>query len=135
MCEWNIVLVTLETHEQVHKNIDKCPKIKKLRQDLILLHNIGLLLPDKTNNMGATQETQAVQRELTYGEKAVGITFNPSSMPEVDVVKKQYAELIDNLDYMRSQSSNPEVKRQLSIAITEAQTSQMWAVKGLTWKY
>ena len=29
------------------------------------------------------------QKELTYGEKAVGITFNPSIDPAVDAVKKQ----------------------------------------------
>jgi hypothetical protein len=27
-----------------------------------------------------------------------------------------------------------EKSRLLSVAITEAQTAQMWAVKGLTWK-
>jgi hypothetical protein len=45
------------------------------------------------------------------------------------------AQYIDYLDQHRAASQNPEVKRQLSIAITEAQTSQMWAVKAITWQH
>ena len=29
----------------------------------------------------------------------------------------------------------PEVSRMLSVAITDAQTAQMWAVKAVTWQY
>jgi hypothetical protein len=29
---------------------------------------------------------------------------------------------------------DPEIKRMYSIAITEAQTAQMWAVKAATWR-
>lgn len=32
---WNIVLVTWDVHNQVHSNIDKTPRIKELRQDLL----------------------------------------------------------------------------------------------------
>ena len=30
-------------------------------------------------------------------------------------------------------ATDPEVKRMISVAITELQTSQMWAVKAVTW--
>lgn len=76
-------------------------------------------------------------RELTFGEKAVGLTFNPSNNPEVTKVKKLYAEIIDGLNEMRTPHSNSvvanEMNRLLSIAITEAQGAQMWAVKAITW--
>lgn len=29
--EWNILLLSLSSHEQVHLNIDKCPKVKTYR--------------------------------------------------------------------------------------------------------
>jgi hypothetical protein len=32
------------------------------------------------------------ERPQTYGEKAVGLTFNPSGMGDVDKLKKLYAE-------------------------------------------
>jgi hypothetical protein len=32
--KWNIVIVTGETHSQVHSNIDKTPKIKQLTKEL-----------------------------------------------------------------------------------------------------
>jgi len=32
--KWNIVIVTGDTHSQVHSNIDKTPKIKQLTQEL-----------------------------------------------------------------------------------------------------
>lgn len=74
-------------------------------------------------------------RELTFGEKAVGLTFNPGGHEKVNAIKQKQAEYIDLLDQYRIDSSNPEVKRQLSVAITEAQTSQMWAVKAVTWPF
>ena len=52
----------------------------------------------------------------------------------VHAVKTKYAELVDVLHALRMSNDNPEIARMLSIAITEAQTSQMWAVKGITWK-
>lgn len=72
------------------------------------------------------------QRPLTYGEKAVGITFNPSSMPEVDIIKWYYAAIIDQLNAAREVAWPGEKSRLLSIAITQAQDAQMWAVKAIT---
>jgi len=43
LCEWNIVLVTWETHSQVHTDIDKTPKIKALTQELKQKHLNGEL--------------------------------------------------------------------------------------------
>jgi hypothetical protein len=73
-------------------------------------------------------------RPLSFGEKAVGITFNPGQSHEVHKCKKEFADVIDRMNYLREQSFDPEVKRMASIAITEAQTAQMWAVKAITWK-
>jgi hypothetical protein len=70
----------------------------------------------------------------TFGQKAVGLQFNPSNLDSVNVVKKHYADIIDDLQSLRTTSESPEVKRLCSVAITEAQGAQMWAVKALTWK-
>jgi len=69
----------------------------------------------------------------SYGQKAVGLNFNPSGNPEVQRVKELYAEIIDLCYEARLASTSPEQMRLFSVAITEAQTSQMWAVKALTW--
>jgi hypothetical protein len=76
-----------------------------------------------------------VERDMSYGEKAVGLDFNPSGDPQVKRLKELYAEIIDicNDDRMPSGVS-PEQKRLWSIAITEAQGAQMWAVKAATWR-
>ena len=71
---------------------------------------------------------------LTFGEKAVGLTFNPGNNPEVDFCKRKFAEVIDQMNALRTASADPEVKRMASVAITDAQTAQMWAVKAITWK-
>lgn len=73
-------------------------------------------------------------RAMTFGEKAVGLTFNPSGDEQVQKIKELYAAVIDRLEVIRSQTDNNEVKRLTSIAITEAQGAQMWAVKAITWK-
>lgn len=73
-------------------------------------------------------------RALTYGERAVGLTFNPSNDPAVDACKRGFAGLIDQLDVYRASTTDPEAKRLASAAITQAQGAQMWAVKALTWR-
>jgi len=79
-----------------------------------------------------------IDRPQTYGEKAVGLTFNPSNNGDVDNLKRMYADIIDHLDDFRkgyiARGDNPEMVRLCSIAITEAQTAQMWAVKAVTWR-
>ena len=74
-------------------------------------------------------------KELTFGEKAVGITFNPSTLPGVDKVKNECAKIIDTLNQMREETTNGEVKAQLTLAIRKIQEGQMWGVKAITWQY
>ena len=73
-------------------------------------------------------------RELTFGEKAVGLTFNPSQDPAVYSCKSGFATVIDQMNDLRNSTDNFEVKCMASIAITEAQTAQIWAVKAITWR-
>jgi hypothetical protein len=69
---------------------------------------------------------------MTYGEKAVGLGFNPSGDSTVRTIKQLYAQIIDLCDALRTTAGQSEKGRLLSVAITEAQTAQMWAVKGVT---
>jgi hypothetical protein len=71
--------------------------------------------------------------QLTFGQKAVGMTFNPGGHVQVNEIKRICAEFVDYLNDVRANSVDPEVKRMASVAITEAQTAQMWAVKAVTW--
>jgi len=70
----------------------------------------------------------------TFGEKAVGLSFNPSNDSAVDLIKRKSAEFIDICNDLRGATDSGEQKRMLSLAITEAQAAQMWAVKAATWK-
>lgn len=72
--------------------------------------------------------------ELTFGQKAVGLSFNPSGDDKVALCKQGFADLIDVMHLTRTVNEDPETKRLASVAITELQTAQMWAVKALTWK-
>ena len=80
-------------------------------------------------------EADAPVRELTFGEKAVGIRFNPGRSGTVEEIKDVFAEAIDIINKLKVASESPEVKRMYSVAITDAQTAQMWAVKAATWQY
>jgi hypothetical protein len=78
---------------------------------------------------------------MTYGEKAVGLSFNPSGDPTVTRLKELFAAVIDICNVERhaaqglnSPTESAERARLFSIAITEAQGAQMWAVKGATWR-
>lgn len=76
---------------------------------------------------------EATTQEQTFGEEAVGLKFNPSGNMDVNFIKEHYARIIDTLHLKRSHSDDAETKRLCSIAITEAQGAQMWAVKAATW--
>lgn len=73
-------------------------------------------------------------REQSFGEKAVGLSFNPSNDDLVSQIKARFAADIDEMNALRLRTESPEVKRLASIAITEIQGAQMWAVKAATWK-
>jgi len=82
----------------------------------------------------------------SYGEKAVGITFNPSGDEQVARIKELYAQIIDLCNELRTvepegagpismpRVANSERNRLFAIAITSAQGAQMWAVKAITWR-
>lgn len=79
-------------------------------------------------------------QELSYGQKAVGLTFNPSGDANVQAIKEAFAKVIDICNDLRNSpipdtmKNSNERNRMLSVAITESQAAQMWAVKAVTWK-
>ena len=58
------------------------------------------------------------ERELTFGEKACGVGFNPSQDKGVALIKEKYADIVDLLHDILIHASDGEVKRMLSVAIT-----------------
>lgn len=79
-------------------------------------------------------------RELTFGEKLVGLNFNPSNNEKVDKAKKLCAELADLLN-----SESPNIGQESTVpqplkvtlfrhAIGEILNAQMCVVKVLTLK-
>jgi hypothetical protein len=71
----------------------------------------------------------------TFGQRAVGLSFNPSGDKDVETVKKAFADIIDMMNELRSASPyGKEQARLASIAITQAQDAQMWAVKAITYR-
>lgn len=82
----------------------------------------------------AFERVKATEGQPTFGEKAVGLAFNPSGSDMVTRCKRNYAIAIDAMNDLRNWTKDPEVKRMASLAITDAQAAQMWAVKALTWE-
>lgn len=78
----------------------------------------------------------ATTRELSYGEKAVGLTFNPSQSPQAQEIKHLYAMIIDTIKNLPDPTDGGVSEKSLLIeeAIRQAQTSLMWAVKVITYK-
>tara|TARA_R110000822_G_scaffold35007_14_gene98911 strand:+ start:469 stop:720 length:252 start_codon:yes stop_codon:yes gene_type:complete len=75
--------------------------------------------------------------ELTFGQKACGCgaNFDFDGDQTLETIRQSLAQLIDIFDSLRRKADNNEVARMLSLAITDAQTSQMWAVKAITWSH
>ncbi len=75
-------------------------------------------------------------RELTFGEKLVGLTFNPSGDEKVQKVKELCAELADLLNENTDPNSERVLYRLLlDKTIGDILDAQMNAVKVLTFKY
>jgi hypothetical protein len=95
--------------------------------------------PLSSSSLGLTfnnrfmEDSPTNAQSLTFGEKAVGIAFNPGQNQDVFALKNECAKVIDRLNELRTKADSPEVKRLCSVAITEMQTAQMWAVKAVTW--
>jgi hypothetical protein len=75
-------------------------------------------------------------REMTFGEKLVGLTFNPSGDEKVQRAKELCAELADLLN----DNADPRTERPLYIllfdkTIGDILDAQMNVVKVLTFKY
>ena len=69
----------------------------------------------------------------TFGQKAVGMSFNPSGDPKVKRIKELYAEIIDLLsDGDLDNGATGLYGRILGRAINDAMGAQMWAVKAVT---
>lgn len=75
-----------------------------------------------------------MSEQLTFGQKAVGLTFNPSGDDAVAKCKQIFADAIDQMNDLRKATGSQEQGRLASIAITELQGAQMWGVKALTWR-
>lgn len=69
----------------------------------------------------------------SYGEQAVGLDFNPSGDETVHKLKALFAEIIDICNEERL-TARGEKARLYSVAVTQTQDAQMWAVKARTWK-
>lgn len=75
-------------------------------------------------------------RVFTFGEKLVGLTFNPSGDPKVQRAKELCAELADLLeDHMSSKETWPLEQQLYNHTIGEILNAQMNVVKVLTLKY
>ena len=81
--------------------------------------------------------------ELTYGQKAVGITFNPGGMPQVNKIKELSAALIDELHNQIHECGADTISARMNfdkmemfkLSIQKIQEGQMWGVKATTWQY
>ena len=78
-----------------------------------------------------------VEKELTFGEKLVGLTFNPSQDVRIDKAKRLCADLADltNDIYYNPDMERPLYEILFQHTLTEILNAQMNVVKLLTFKY
>lgn len=86
------------------------------------------------SNKGDDLSETKTPRELTEGERAVGITFNPGGKEEVNTIKTLCAAVIDELK-KQQKTVTGEAAAQYQLAIRDIQYGQMMGVKAATWQY
>lgn len=83
-------------------------------------------------------------KKLTFGGAAVGQSFNPSSVAEVDEIKSKAAAFVDSFIGAEGQKILPELQEEgtkldgevvamRKLALRKAQEASMWAVKAATY--
>lgn len=68
---------------------------------------------------------------MTFGERRVGVDFNPSGSTMVDTIKGKAADLIDGLETAGFNEPG-EVARLKALAMTDIESAAHWAVKAAT---
>lgn len=117
-----------------------------LKNQLIQMINYNDILLKRLTSLEVNLEYKSYleklnSEELTFGQKAIGITFNPGGLESVnqakqlsadliDLVETKYNELTNNSDGRLSWTTN--VLR--TAAFNAIITAQMAVVKFLTWK-
>lgn len=85
-----------------------------------------------------TVEQSQTSREMTPGELAVGLTFNPSGDEKVKKLKELFAQAFDIVELsVSADDGTVETARKRKMrdaALHEIVTAQMWAVKVVTLK-
>ena len=74
---------------------------------------------------------------LTFGQKAVGLTFNHGEgeiHEQINSAKQTCANAIDQMNDFRNKTESGESKALATIAIRKLQSAQMDMVKAITWK-
>lgn len=75
-------------------------------------------------------------RQMTAGEIAVGLTFNPSNNPKVQELKELFAKAFDIVEQsVPADDGTVETARKRKMrdaALHEVVTAQMWTVKVVT---
>lgn len=95
-------------------------------------------ISDDTSSIQARSILPEPARELTFGEKAVGITFNIGGRQDVEDIKRASADLIDVLNNERDKAKaegNGEKIALFTLAIRDIQSGQMFGVKAATWQH
>lgn len=82
-------------------------------------------------------ENKDTNRPLTFGEKAVGLSFNHGTgdiYHQIQTIKADCAKAIDLMNHLRSVAGPGEYSALCTIAIRSLQVAQMNCVKAISWK-
>jgi len=69
---------------------------------------------------------------MSIGEDRVRTEFNPSKSDTVSQIKQKSAELINMCRSIMDMTTDPDVGRCCSLAMTDYEKAAMWAVKAAT---
>ena len=114
--------------------------MKASMNDYIIKGIQGEFYPCKPDVFEKTYDVVDAERSQTFGEKAVGITFNPSGSDEVYEAKMLAAKQIDLLEKVHIKLTNDSANTSWVRNVLRTQafnllvSAQMALVKYLTWK-
>lgn len=127
---------TTEKFDTLPENVQK-----QLNEQLAGMDKYGEALFDRMATLGIPRD------ELTPGQKAMGVNFNPSKLNLVEDIKDKAAELADLIMAARAEvhkdiyaapeqrDNTGEILAMYTLAIRKLQEGQMWAVKAATWQH
>ncbi len=123
-------------YEKLSQENDDLSNINQKQAEEIkeLIEKVAKLEKEAAPKKELKEKVPEFGKTPSFGQKMVGINFNPSGLDEVGFSKNIFANAIDQIHDIRKVGTSPTQNGLCEQAVQACVVAQMLAVKAITWK-